>query len=116
MKVMFTNLQQVKRQHKALGGHFFDRDTMKFFGSRIESPLIGGKWFVTSEQYGDEPKRFTVRWVVDLGYRIAIETVGGFQEFDNLDDALTFIGNPEGYREYQERSNAVIKSLEEAGA
>ena len=112
---MFTNLQQVKRQHKALGGHFFDREAMHFFGSRVESPLIGGKWFVTSEQFMDDPRRFTVREVVDLGDRIAIETVGEFQEFDNLDDALTFIGNPEGYREYQERLNAVIKSLEEQG-
>ena len=48
-----------------IAGHFFDKGTMSFFKSHVESgiyrtgPRTG--YFVTSEQFEDEPREYTVR-------------------------------------------------------
>ena len=48
-----------------IAGHFFDKGTMSFFKSRVESgiyrtgPRTG--YFVTSEQFEEEPRHYTVR-------------------------------------------------------
>lgn len=39
-------------------GHFFDRDTMKYWGSRIESDLYKNRCFVTSERNYDGTERY----------------------------------------------------------
>ena len=55
-------------QHNAAKGyHFFDRGTMKFWKSRVESTLIRGRYFITSEDEwamdGKVPKRiYAVRY------------------------------------------------------
>ncbi len=64
---MFKNMTEVKKANKDAGHHFFDKSTMQFFDSRIESRLIGGRVFVTSEQYEDEPRHYAVRSVNDDG-------------------------------------------------
>ena len=107
---MIKNMTELKRRHKAGGGHFFDKGAMQFFNSKIESPLIGGRYFVTSEQFGEDPRRFTVRQV---GNHLDINDLSEYQEFETLDEALMFLGDPIGYRAYQERLNAVIKILQE---
>lgn len=73
-------IAQVKAANKARGHHFFDRDAMRFFDSRIETrgALIGDRFFVTSEQFhGSDgysaPRMFTVREAMADG---SIETVG----------------------------------------
>ena len=82
-------LQDVKRANKAIGHHWFDRGAMSFFGSRIESRLIGERYFVTSEQYGDaSPRLYSVREALDDG---RIRTLGAFQGFRTLDAALDSI-------------------------
>ena len=48
-----------------IAGHFFDKATMSFLNSRVESgiyrtgPRTG--YFVTSEQFEGEPRHYTVR-------------------------------------------------------
>jgi len=49
-KGLFKNLAELKAFHKEKGGHFFDRQTMKFFSTKIESTLIGGKYFIYSNK------------------------------------------------------------------
>jgi hypothetical protein len=49
-KGLFKNLPELKAFHKEKGGHFFDRQTMKFFSTKIESTLIGGKYFIYSNK------------------------------------------------------------------
>lgn len=49
-KKLFNNLTELKAFHKEKGGHFFDRQTMKFFSTKIESTLIGGKYFIYSNK------------------------------------------------------------------
>ena len=68
------------------GGHFFDKKTMKFFNSGIESGLYKNKCFVTSESTFDETQiRYTVRRFSDDFDNV--ETVSEFLEFDNIKDA-----------------------------
>lgn len=90
----------------ARGHHWYDPDTLEFFGTRFESGLIYGRFFITSEQDGppgvaakldpalgdalgmgpdDETRawegarRFTIRQAYPGG---GILTVGDFGEFD----------------------------------
>lgn len=85
----YQTMAQVKRDHKASGGHFFDRSAMSFFNSKIETPLVGGKYFVTSERYGDEAPQFTVRYV--HGEHATIDSLGDFQQHKTLAEALSAI-------------------------
>ena len=62
----WENITQIKRANKALGHHFFDRDAMTFFRSRVYPHVYGGRFFITSEQFvagdGEEfPREYTVR-------------------------------------------------------
>src|SRR5699024_8120764 len=43
--IMYRDLADFKAQHKAAGGHFFDRGAMQFFNSRVESTLLKGGYF-----------------------------------------------------------------------
>ncbi len=46
---MTKTMADVKAANAASGYNWFSRDTMKFWKTRIESSLIGGRWFITSE-------------------------------------------------------------------
>mgnify|MGYP001156849128 CR=1 FL=1 len=83
---MRLTMTDIKRNNKEAGHHFFDRDTMRFFNSRIESGLYKDNTFITSEQFDyNSPREYTIRRVVDGG--IKIETIGEFGQFETLEDA-----------------------------
>lgn len=88
---MFTELDQVVEASRANGHHWFSPDTMRYFGTRLESPLIQGRWFITSECQDDAtmPRMYTVRLVTDD--RGTIETVGEFMAYATLAEAQTAI-------------------------
>lgn len=80
---MYRTIQEIKAANKAAEQHFFDEDTMRFFRSRVESGVIGGRYFITSEQFvgSDEiaqPRRYTIRVARENGH---VDTVGEFQEY-----------------------------------
>lgn len=87
----FKTMAEVRAANAALGHNWFRRDTMRFWNTRIESRLIGRRYFVTSEKM-DAPyeppatRLFTVRRVNDDG---SVETVGEFQGYETREDALT---------------------------
>jgi len=88
---MFENITEVKLAHKAQGGHFFDRQAMRFFNSKVESKVVSGRYFVTSERYDtDSPKLFTVREVAPSGEMLG--DLFGFQSHDSLEGALIALG------------------------
>jgi len=74
----FRNLGDVKRENEKRGGCWFEPATMRFFGTRFESELIGGQYFISSEKRPDsnEPRLYTVRRAEPDG---SVETVGEFQ-------------------------------------
>ncbi len=81
----YTNLREVLDANDAAGQHFFDADTMEFFNSKLESDLIDGRFFITSERFDfNTPKQYTIRAAQDDG---AIVTLGDFGQYETLDDA-----------------------------
>ena len=83
---MFRTIEEIKRANRDSGYHFFSADTMRFFGSRIVSGLIGGHYFVTSEESDvwNQPRRYSVRVAHSDGM---IDTVGGFHVYQNAREA-----------------------------
>jgi hypothetical protein len=74
-KPALATVADVRAYHEATGSHWFDRSSMRFFGTRIHTQglLIGGKYFITSEQPPHGPRGYTVREVDEKG---DIQTVG----------------------------------------
>lgn len=93
-------IKEAKAISKANGQHFFDPQSMRFFNSKIESELIEGRYFITSERYDlDSPKLYTIRQISDKGQ--ILDDLGEFQEFATLENALVELG--------RRLENAVIK-------
>jgi hypothetical protein len=84
----FDTIADIRAANARAGHHFFEPATMRFFRSRIESTVYGGRYFVTSEQFAmgahKDPRRFTVRMANDDG---TIDTVGEFQAYSTLEVA-----------------------------
>ena len=66
---MDYSMATIRNAHR---GHWFDRDTLRFFRSRISEEVYqgpGGVFFVSSEQFTSgnysEPRRYTVRRFVE---------------------------------------------------
>lgn len=78
-------MDEVIEANEATGQNWFSQSTMDWFRSVIETPLIRGRYFVTSERDGDYPRRYTVRRVADDA---TIETVGEFQGYGTVASAL----------------------------
>jgi len=91
---MFDTLDDVINLNHSTDHHFFDPDTMRFFDSRIESPLMRGRFFVTSERGPHMARAFTVRCAGDDG---DIGSVGaGFMGYETRAEAVEWIeGNDE---------------------
>jgi len=78
-------MSEVKQRYGE--GHWFDPETMKFFGTRLpkyayEGP--GGTYFVTSEKPPYGPRAYSVRQLVGPS---KIETIGPFCE-SSRDEAV----------------------------
>lgn len=94
MKVK-DNKAKMKRaiaDSKADDYHFFDKDTMRFWGSAVVTGMFPNDTFVTIEDnYNRTKKLYTVRQYNWETHRVA--TVSKFQEFERLDDAIEFAVN-----------------------
>jgi hypothetical protein len=86
----YTSINEIRIEAKRAGSHFFDADTMRFFGSRVLPTVYGGRYFITSEQdhYGNGAKAYTVRIALDKGN---IDTVGDFQAYATRAQAVRAI-------------------------
>ena len=84
----FRTLAEARDAHNTAGGHFFDRASMRFFDSRIESALYGGRYFITSEQFHDGSyhavRGYTIR---EVKADTSIDTVDRFQAYATLAEA-----------------------------
>lgn len=86
-------MADIKQKLSAGGNHFFDRDTMRFFGSRIESSLYKNNTFITSEYTGFErtKRAYTVRYYNEK--KNTVVDVSGFGAFSTKDAAREFANN-----------------------
>lgn len=76
----FGTLGDIRRRHR---GHWFDKDTLRFFSSRFPDGEYGtyaGRFFISTERdtFGHEPRRATIRYATDDG---DIRTLGEFQAY-----------------------------------
>jgi hypothetical protein len=86
---MFHTLDQIIRANYAQGGHWFDKKTKAWFGSRISRtvyPVADGAYFVSSEytNFDKDDRAYTVRFAAADG---SISTVGEFLAYRNRDAA-----------------------------
>lgn len=86
----------LKECAKACGSHYFDKDTMRFFRSRVGSKVYadgkGSAFFTTSEQFVSgqgvaDKRRYSVR-VYDAK-TCSFDTVGKFQAYSSGAQANT---------------------------
>jgi hypothetical protein len=85
---MFNNITEVKAANKNKGQHFFSKDTLAFFGSKVYPELYtvaGRQFFITSEDNFNRTKKgYTIREVMPDG---DIETLGEFLEYETKEQA-----------------------------
>ena len=84
----FTDTNDIKRNHR---GHWFSKDTMRFFQSRISETVYYGKdllFFVSSEKdRWDNPRMYTVRSYDPKTDQI--DTVGEYQAYKSRSGAAS---------------------------
>lgn len=107
----WQTMKQFRAANKAAGQHYFDADTMRFFDSRVESDIIGGRFFVTSEQFHPSagpstPRGYSVHVAWNNGH---VGTVGEFGGMHHDDPRR-------GYATYEEAKRAAERLAEVIGA
>ena len=75
----FNSMAEVKETNKKNGFHYFDAKTMKYFNSKILTPLILGKYFITSEKF-----------ISSSGYSETSYTICKARENASIDRIKTF--------------------------
>jgi hypothetical protein len=81
----YTDMASVRAANQSIGNHWFDRDSMRFFNTRLESGLIAGRYFITSERMDENhARRYSVREALPDG---SIDTIGEFQAYTTKEDA-----------------------------
>lgn len=87
-KQRVTTIAQLKSLNARNGGCWFEPSSMRFFGTRIESEIIRGKFFITSEQPPYGSRKYSLRSFDEEG---DVNTVGEFCTFNSKADALAAI-------------------------
>jgi hypothetical protein len=87
---MYLSINAMKKLNKAAGQHWFSKETMEFFQTKIEHNF--GEYFITSEQCDpDFPRKYTIRKFDPVTCKV--DTVGSFQEYDTVEEAKQAVSN-----------------------
>ncbi len=78
---MYKSMEEIQQANREAGRYWFSPDTMEFFETIIESEVIGGQYFISSEKPPHAPRAFAVRCADEAGH---ISTVGKTCEFPTL--------------------------------
>lgn len=78
-------ISEIKAANAARGFHFFERGTLKFFGSRVSSQTFGDVFITSEVDFHGRNRRYTVRRLNDRG---AVDTIGEFRQYATLSDAV----------------------------
>ncbi len=119
---MFSSIKAIEHSNRAWAKKngrisWFDADAMRFFSNRIESEVIGGRYFVASSCYEDgnpeHPRKFTVCRINDDG---RVRNASKHQEFDSLVSAeraavVYSVGKSDLIREMAEKSGTPIVDI-----
>lgn len=88
LKFNFTSAHDLTEHVRRSGDtHWFSRDTMRFFGTRISATYYGHGVFVTSERSPSGIRRYTVRVLRDSEGHYTVQSVSGFGAYESLNGA-----------------------------
>ena len=96
---MYKDLDEVAAANAANGLHWFEESTMAFFDTVLETDLIDGQWFITTEKHPDASRtigwgrRASVRKVLPGG---AVKTEGEFGGHATVGDARLWLMRERG--------------------
>jgi hypothetical protein len=93
-KIAWSSTELVDQYNYFSSGHFFDKDTMRFFKSRVTSNYRrlndNEAFFITTEKHDGAPRYATLRKAILVSYirekdgrechKIKIETIGQFNK------------------------------------
>lgn len=93
---MFTSIEEIKAANKAIGHHFFDKSTTRFFNDRVFSevwPLKdGGAVFIHSIQPTDGERTYKVRRILPDGV-VSVTRIDHFSTLAAAKKAAEFWAN-----------------------
>jgi hypothetical protein len=79
----YADMGDIKECARECGSHWFEKDTMRFFKSRVGDRAYadgrGGAYFVSSEKGPHGPRKYTIRKYDPK--KCSIETIGKFQQY-----------------------------------
>lgn len=89
---MFNSIEEIRQANKDAEYHWFSKDTMRYFSSRISRkvyPTPWGAYFVSSERNHNRDERlYTVRRAISIGKsRGSVITEGDFQAHKTAKEA-----------------------------
>ena len=90
----FSSVPQMKVAVTNSGSHWFDKDTMRFFNSKVETGILNRRFFITSErETTSEPKKYTIRYFLreDGEDQLYCYSIGEFQQFESVADAKEYL-------------------------
>ncbi len=73
---------QMKVLNQSIDNHFFDRETMRFFDSKIHGKCNYQGYFVSSEQQQNRLRKYTIRQFNFKTYEV--KSISKFQEYNTL--------------------------------
>jgi hypothetical protein len=79
----YKSLSQFRQFNYQQGFHWFDRDTMKMFGTRLIGDMLGGCVFITSDHNYKRDRKYSIRMAMESG---SIHSYA-FVEYDTLSEA-----------------------------
>ena len=105
---IYTVTDLMRDYDRTSSGHFFDKDTMRFFNSRVIEFFRGNGdegFFITSERFDAlAPRRYTIRQVKRMpcdnwqGYKYEINTAEEFQKYKTSNAAKLAISKIKGLK------------------
>jgi hypothetical protein len=101
---MFSTIGDIERANTNLGHCWFSADTMQAWDTRIESEVIGGYWFITSEAHPSGPQHGRV-------YSIRHAASDG----DVHTDRRTNVGDYSGTWTAREEIDRLLRTLSTCG-
>lgn len=83
-KITRLNMAMVKELNRKAGQHFFSKDTMRFFKSKVPEDHVGltaNRYFISSEKSPWDKRKYSIReW---KGKTKTIDTVGEFGAYSS---------------------------------
>jgi hypothetical protein len=88
----FATIEDVQRANEAIGHTWFDKASTEYHGSKVETDVIGGHYFVESQyaELGNHDSGRTFR-VVAVAPDGGMQYLRSGEKFDSVDAAVAYI-------------------------